>query len=109
MQKVKNNERKPSIEIAMELLNGKWKLNIIWHLQDTPKRNNELLKAMPNISQKILTQNLRELEDANIIERVVFPVIPPRVEYSLAKTGKKLKPILMMLEQWAEDYMDEKE
>lgn len=108
MQKVKNNENKPSIEMAMELLNGKWKLNIIWHLQDASKRNNELLKAMPNISQKILTQNLRELEEANIIERVVFPVIPPKVEYSLTKTGKKLKPILMMLEQWAEDYMEEK-
>ena len=95
------------MEAAVDIIDGKWKIYILWHLQDGALRNSELLKAIPGISQKMLTQKLRELEKEKIIERTVFPEIPPRVEYNLTRLGQKLKPIMMMLEQWGEDYLEE--
>jgi len=107
MLKVNNKEYNSPIEAAVDVIAGKWKIYILWNLQDAPKRNSELLKAIPNISQKMLTQKLRELEYENIIERKVYPVVPPKVEYSLTKFGNKLKPLMMMLYQWGEDYVEE--
>lgn len=102
---MKTDEKK-SIETAARILEGKWKVHLLWHLQNGPLRNSELLKAIPEISQKMLTQTLRELERLKIVERTVYPEIPPRVEYSLTRMGQKMKPILVMLEQWGADYLD---
>lgn len=99
------NETKSAIETAVDAIDGKWKVFILWHLQNGPMRNSELLKAIPGISQKMLTQKLRDLEKQKIVERTVYPEIPPRVEYSMTRAGQKLKPILMMLEQWGEDFL----
>ena len=93
------------IETAVDAIDGKWKVFILWHLQNGPMRNSELLKAIPGISQKMLTQKLRELERLKVVERTVYPEIPPRVEYSLTRLGQKLKPILMMLEQLGEELL----
>ncbi len=97
-----------AIEAAVGVIDGKWKVFILWHLREGPRRNSELLKAIPGISQKMLTQKLRELEAEKIVERTVYPEIPPRVEYSLTRFGQKLKPLMMMLEQWGEDYLEER-
>jgi DNA-binding HxlR family transcriptional regulator len=101
------NAKKSPIETAVEAIDGKWKVFILWHLQNGPMRNNELLRTIPGVSQKMLTQKLRELEVQKIVERTVYPEIPPRVEYSLTRFGQKLKPLLIMLEQWGEDYLAE--
>ena len=107
MYKMNGKSYERAIEVAIDVLDGKWKIYILWHLQEGPQRNSELLKAIPGISQKMLTQKLRELESEKIIERTVYPEIPPRVEYTLTRFGQKLKPIMMMLEQWGEDYLGE--
>jgi DNA-binding HxlR family transcriptional regulator len=107
MYKMNGKSYEKLIEVAIEILDGKWKVYILWNLQDGPRRNSELLKAVPGVSQKMLTQKLRELEEAKIIERTVYPEIPPRVEYKLTRQGQKLKPIIMMMEQWGEDYIRE--
>ena len=105
----KSNEmvQRSPLEAAVDVIDGKWKIYILWHLQEGPKRNSELLKQIPGVSQKMLTQKLRELEKEKIIVRTVYPEIPPRVEYTLTRFGQKLKPIMMMLEQWGEDYLGE--
>lgn len=105
----KSNEimQKSPLEAAVDIIDGKWKIYILWHLQEGSKRNSELLKQIPGVSQKMLTQKLRELEKEKIIVRTVYPEIPPRVEYTLTRFGQKLKPIMMMLEQWGEDYLGE--
>lgn len=99
------NLKKSAIETAVDAIDGKWKVFILWHLQNGPMRNSELLKAIPGISQKMLTQKLRELEKMKLVERTVYPEIPPRVEYALSRPGEKLKAVLIMLEQWGEDYL----
>lgn len=105
----KSNEivHRSPLEAAVDIIDGKWKIYILWHLQEGPRRNSELLKQIPGVSQKMLTQKLRELEKEKMIVRTVYPEIPPRVEYTLTRFGQKLKPIMMMLEQWGEDYLGE--
>ena len=91
-------------QLATDMIGGKWKGMVLWALKKDVKRNGELLKMIPNISQKMLTQQLRELEDVGIVKRVVYPVIPPKVEYKLTDNGKKLIPILEQLHDWGKDY-----
>ena len=90
-----------SLDAAMYIIGGKWKLFILWNLKDEKKRFNQLLKFIPDITQKMLTQQLRQLERDNIVNRKVYPQIPPKVEYSLTETGKKILPILKDLCSWA--------
>lgn len=85
---------------AMEVLGGKWKIVIIGHLFTGIKRFGELKKLIPGITQKMLTQQLRELESDNLIHREVFKQIPPKVEYSLTEHGKTLEPILENMCEW---------
>lgn len=87
--------------LAMDLVGGKWKMVILWHLRNGTLRFNELRRLMPGITQKMLTQQLRELEDAGIITRTVYPVVPPKVEYALTKEGERLIPSLDMLCEWS--------
>ncbi|RDW19435.1 transcriptional regulator [Oceanobacillus arenosus] len=89
------------VEDALGILVGKWKPIILLHLlQEGTKRFNELKRSMPGITQKMLTKQLRELEDEDIINRVVYPQVPPKVEYSITEYGKSLEPILEAMHDW---------
>jgi DNA-binding HxlR family transcriptional regulator len=94
-----------SVELTIQLIGGKWKPIILYHLGTRgTHRFGELRRTIPNITQKMLTQQLRELERDGIIERKVYPEVPPKVEYSLSTTGHSLMPILKQLCQWGKDY-----
>ena len=88
------------IEITLSIIGGKWKVLILWHLYDKVLRFGELKKLMPSITQKMLAQQLRELEADCLVNRKVYAVVPPKVEYSLTKEGKSLKPILHSMCLW---------
>jgi DNA-binding HxlR family transcriptional regulator len=104
---MRNKEYACSFEIAMDLIGGKWKPIIIWHLGTKgTKRFNELRKLLPQITQKMLTQQLRELESDGLVERRVYPQVPPKVEYSLTGSGESLMPILRMMCDWGEEYYE---
>jgi len=90
------------VETAIDVLAGKWKILILWYLRSETKRFNELQKLLPRTTQKMLIQKLRELEEDGIVHREVYPVVPPKVEYSLTKYGETLKPILKQLYLWGE-------
>jgi len=92
------------VEVAMDSIAGKWKILILWYLKDEKKRFSQLQKSIYGITQKMLIQKLRELESDGIVHREVYPVVPPKVEYSLSTYGKTLKPILMQLYFWGEEH-----
>ncbi|TGE16098.1 winged helix-turn-helix transcriptional regulator [Hymenobacter elongatus] len=85
---------------ALDVLGGKWKIFILMLLKDQTLRFGELQKRIPKVTQKMLTQQLRELEEAGLLHRQVFAVIPPRVEYRLTEHGQTLKPVLESLHMW---------
>ena len=95
------------VEACLEVIGGKWKGVILFHLLGGTRRFNELRRLMPAVTQRMLTRQLRELESDQIVERTVFPEVPPRVEYSLTDFGKTLEPILRMLQQWGTQYLDQ--
>ena len=99
-------EELPECPVAttVQLIGSKWKLLIIRNLQMRPWRFNELKKNLEGISQIVLTDSLRSMEEDGIIVRTVYPEIPPRVEYSLSKLGESMKPILDAMEQWGNNY-----
>jgi len=101
-----DNRIKCNIEVAMGAIEGKWKVLILWYLKDEKKRFNELQKSIYGITQKMLIQKLRDLEKDGIVHREVYPVVPPKVEYSLTSYGKTLKPILKQLYFWGEEHRD---
>jgi len=89
------------VEDALGILVGKWKPIILLKLlQEGTKRFNELKRSMPKITQKMLTKQLRELEKEDIIKRVVYPQVPPKVEYSMTEYGRSLEPILEAMHEW---------
>ncbi|MFC4559764.1 winged helix-turn-helix transcriptional regulator [Virgibacillus kekensis] len=93
------------VEDALGILVGKWKPIILLHLlQEGTKRFSELKRSMPGITQKMLTKQLRELEDEDIIQRVVYPQVPPKVEYSITEYGKSLEPILEAMHEWGTNH-----
>lgn len=94
------------IEITLDAIGGKWKGVIIYYLLTGTKRFNELHRLMPAITQRMLTRQLRELESAHIVLRVVYAEVPPRVEYSLTPHGQALEPLIEMMQQWGETYLD---
>lgn len=92
------------VEVTLLLLSNKWTILILRDLLNGTKRFGELKKSLSGVSQKVLTANLRSLEEKGIIEREVFPEVPPRVEYTLTELGKTLKPILDSMHDWGEFY-----
>ncbi len=88
------------VEVTMSLLDGKWKGIVLWYLKNQTLRFSELQRLMPNISQKMLTRELRELENAGLVFRKVYPEVPPKVEYSLSEYGKTLIPIIDLICEW---------
>lgn len=93
-----------ALELTMDLIGGKWKLIILWHLLQGPVRFNELKRLLPGITQKMLTNQLRELEEKGIIHREVYPQVPPKVEYSLTECGRELQPLLESMCLWSNNY-----
>lgn len=93
------------VEATLELIGGKYKALILWHLSEGKLRFSELRKAITTATPKMLTQQLRELEENELIHREVYPVIPPKVEYSLTEVGKSLMPILVAMRDWGAGYL----
>lgn len=93
------------VELALELIGGKWKGVILYHLLDGTRRFNELRRMMPAVTQRMLTLQLRELEEHGVIARTVYPEVPPRVEYALTDFGRTLQPVLAGLRDWGLAYM----
>lgn len=104
MLKFKGNEYSCSMELTLDIIGGKWKPLIIWHLGRKTMRFSELKKTLPNITQKMLTQQLRALEEDQLVNRFVYTQVPPKVEYSLTERGKTLLPVLSTLCEWAIGY-----
>ncbi len=94
------------VEATLDVIGGKWKGVIVFHLLGGTKRFNELRRLMPDVTQRMLTRQLRELETDQIVARVVFPEVPPKVEYSLTAYGKTLMPVLEMMQKWGSKYID---
>jgi len=101
-------ENLPECDVAttVQLIGSKWKLLILRNLLIRPWRFNELHKSLEGISQKVLTENLRAMESDGIINRTVYPEVPPRVEYSLSELGETMRPILDAMEIWGRTYKE---
>ncbi|MCR5743953.1 MAG: helix-turn-helix transcriptional regulator [Lachnospiraceae bacterium] len=99
-------EELPECPVAtcVQLIGSKWKLLILRNLLSRPWRFNELKKSLDGISQKVLTDSLRSMEEDGIIIRTVYPEVPPRVEYSLSELGESMRPILMAMQDWGSNY-----
>lgn len=95
------------VEITIKLIGGKYKAIILWHLIDKTLRFGELKKLVTSATPKMLTQQLRELEEDGLINRCVYPVVPPKVEYSLTEFGKSIVPVLDVMCKWGTDYLEE--
>jgi DNA-binding HxlR family transcriptional regulator len=94
-------------ELTLTIIGGKWKMLIMWHLgKEGTKRFGELKSMMPGITQRMLVSQLRELEEDQIVHRKVYPVVPPKVEYSLTEHGRSLMPILEAMDEWGKNYME---
>lgn len=93
------------VEACVEVIGGKWKGVILFHLLGGTKRFNELMRLMPDITQRMLTRQLRELEDDQIVNRKIYAEVPPKVEYSLTDFGKTLEPVLRMIQGWGVEYI----
>ena len=96
------------VEATLDLIGGKYKALILWHLSEGTLRFNELHKLIGGATPKMLTQQLRELEAHNLIHREVFAVVPPKVEYSLTELGRSLMPILVSMRDWGSSYLRKK-
>lgn len=93
------------VGVVLRILGGKWKLSILCALLDETKRFSELRRLNPGITQRMLTNQLRELEADLVVTRKIYAEVPPKVEYSLTEVGKKLQPILQQLEEWGRTYL----
>ncbi|MGW0640494.1 winged helix-turn-helix transcriptional regulator [Nocardia salmonicida] len=92
------------VEVTLDVIGGKWKGMIIFHLSEGTARFNEMRRAMPHVTQRMLTAQLRELERDGVLTRTVYPEVPPRVEYELTHFGCGLVPIIGLMESWGEQY-----
>lgn len=92
--------------LVQHLLSGKRKILILWYLNYTTLRFNDIKRKLPDVTQKMLTQQLRSLENDGLVYRKVYPVIPPKVEYSLTEMGKKIIPILEMMHGFGAEYLE---
>jgi len=106
--KVSCSNYRCEIEVTLEVISGKWKALILWHLgQEAVIRFNEFRRRIPGISQKMLTQQLRNLEEAGLVSRKIYQQVPPMVEYSLTDMGKELIPILDAMDGFGKKFVDE--
>ena len=94
------------VATTVQLIGSKWKLLILRDLLTGTKRFGQLKKSLPDISQKVLTESLKSMVDDGIVERVAYPEVPPRVEYSLSEIGESLRPIIDIMGQWGTYYKE---
>lgn len=94
-----------SVEATLDVIGGKWKGVILYHLLQDTRRFGELQRLMSGITRRMLTLSLRELEEAGIVHREVYKQVPPKVEYSLTQYGRSLEPVISSLRIWGEKYM----
>jgi DNA-binding HxlR family transcriptional regulator len=95
-----------TVEAALDVIGGKWKPLILWHLGDNVMRFGELQRSLPGVNAKMLTKQLRELEKDGVIKRTLYPEVPPRVEYTITDFGRTLIPILQALCTWGAMYLE---
>lgn len=103
---MRTKDEMPACPVAttVQLIGSKWKLLIMRNLLKRPWRFNELRRDLDGISQKVLTDSLRSMEEDGIIMRTVYPEVPPRVEYALSELGESMRPIIQAMEQWGTEY-----
>ncbi len=102
-----NDEYNCEKELTMSIVSGKYKVVILWHLgNEGPHRYSELFRLFKEISNRILTKQLRELEQDGIIARTIYPVVPPKVEYHLTELGETILPIVNQMWQWGKEHME---
>lgn len=99
-------EQRCFVEVTLEVIGGKWKPMILWHLTQGMKRFGELKRLMPQVTQQMLTTHLRELESHGVVHRKVYAEVPPKVEYSATELGKSLVPILESMHEWGEKFVE---
>ncbi len=109
--KTKGESRQPKsigcpVEATLMVIGGRWKVLILRELMTGPKRFGQLHRALDGITQKMLTQQLREMERSGIVTRTVYPQIPPRVEYALTERGRSLRRVLAAMHRWALRHLD---
>lgn len=92
------------VELALHAIGGKWKMPILWRLNQRDWRYNELHRDLKRVSHKMLTQQLRELEDAGLLTRTVHPVVPPHVDYAITDLGRTALPAIETLRSWGASY-----
>ena len=96
-----------SVEATLQLIDGKWKGVVLFHLlEGTTLRFNEIRRLLPNVTQRMLTNQLRELEADGLIVRKLYPEVPPKVEYSLSARGRTLEPVIVALKDWGDTHVD---
>ena len=101
---MKANDNKCPAEFTLAMIGGRWKIPIIFHLLEGRKRFTELARALHGVTQKMLTQQLRELARNGLVERKVFAQVPPRVEYSLTDLGMSIRPVVDAMCRWGEEH-----
>lgn len=94
------------VAATLDLIDGKWKGVLLYHLMQEPKRFNQLRRELTTVTPRMLTKQLRELEQAGLITRTIFPVVPPRVDYALTLEGRSLRPAIEALKSWGEGRID---
>ena len=95
-----------AVEATITLIDGKWKCVILYHLLSGTLRFNQLRRLVPSASQRVLTAQLREMEADGLVTRIVYPEVPPKVEYLLSERGRSLEPVLRALGAWGQDHME---
>ena len=96
-----------AVSTTLDISGGKWKILILYHLCEGTQRFNELRRLLPDITQRMLTLQLRELEEDGIVHREVYPQVPPKVEYSLTEFGRTLMPVINVMHEWGVQYASE--
>lgn len=94
------------LDLIGEVLYGKWKIRLMWFINEGHKRPSELQRKIPDAARRVLNIQLKELEEHNLVTRKVFPVVPPKVEYRLTEFGKTLIPVIAAMGQWANEHED---
>ena len=90
----------------MDMLGGRWKVFILWELIQSPRRSSELRRSIPPITQKVFTEQIRDLEDSGLVKRTIYPSVPPRVEYEATELGQSLREILRNMCHWSSENME---
>ena len=94
------------LDLIGEVLYGKWKIRLLWFINEGHKRPSELQRKIPDAARRVLNIQLKELEQHELVTRKVYPVVPPKVEYSLTEFGKTLIPVIAALGQWSDEHED---